>query len=379
MSICAGITPRMRVVQRADDPTFLTRAAGRVGKRRAARVDQRKHAARIRALVNAAAGPARCVVFLLVALLLTACSTSTHLSFLDPQGPIADAQRWHFYEVLGVMAILVAGPIFLLLPIFVWRYRYGNRQAKYTPNWQFTRWLEIAAWTGPVLIVAVLSYFIWRDVHRLDPYRPLVSTQPPLRIQAIGYDWKWLFIYPDQGIASIGTLAIPVGRPLSIQLTSATVMQSLFIPALGSQIYAMGGMVSQLHLQASKPGRSLGENTMYNGDGFHQQKFTAVAMPPGEFQNWVASVGGKGIALDAHTLKLIAQRGTRAQLAAALPPASAKDGTIYFSKVNPALFTAVVRATMAGEAPVIPGKLNQPTSAASAPLPAPVSVTEIQR
>ncbi len=367
------------MVQRVDDRSPLMPGARRVGKRRAARVDQRKHSPRIRALVSAAAGPTRCAVFLLVALLLAACSTSTHLSFLDPQGPIADAQRWHFYEVLGVMAILVAGPIFLLLPIFVWRYRYGNRRAKYTPKWQFARWLEIAAWTGPVLIVAVLSFFIWRDVHRLDPYRPLVSAQPPLRIQAIGYDWKWLFIYPDQGIASIGTLAIPVGRPLSIQLTSATVMQSLFIPALGSQIYAMGGMVSQLHLQASKPGRSLGENTMYNGDGFHQQKFTAVAMPPSEFQNWVASVRGKGIPLDAHTLKLIAQRGTRAELLAALPPAVAKDGNIYFSNVNPSLFTAVVKATMAGAEPVIEVRLNQPTPASPAPVAAPVSATEIQR
>ncbi|MGH8403779.1 MAG: ubiquinol oxidase subunit II, partial [Gammaproteobacteria bacterium] len=197
-------------------------------------------------------------------LTISGCSTATHLSFLDPQGPIAAAQRWHFYWVLGIMAMLVAGPIFLLLPFFAWRYRYGNKSARYTPKWKFSRLLEIMSWSGPIVIVAVLAFFVWRDSHKLDPYNPLVSNHAPLHVQVIGYDWKWLFIYPDQGIASIGMLALPVGRPVAMHLTSATVMQSFFIPALGSQIYAMGGMVTQLNLQATKPGRSLGENTMYN-------------------------------------------------------------------------------------------------------------------
>lgn len=280
---------------------------------------------------------------------IAGCTGSTHLSFLDPQGPVANAQRWHFYEVLGVMAVLVAGPIFLLLPFFVWRFRYGNTRAKYTPRWEYSRLLEIFSWGGPIIIVAILAFFVWRDTHRLDPYRPLASSQALLRVQVIGYDWKWLFIYPDQGIATVGTLAIPVGRPASLQLTSATVMQSFFVPALGSQIYAMGGMVTQLNLEAGKPGLSLGENTMYNGDGFHQQKFIAQAMSPADFKAWVQHVRANGIPLNAHALHIVAQPSTRDELLAALPQTKTMDGSVYFSEAGRALFPAVVRATMDGK------------------------------
>jgi cytochrome o ubiquinol oxidase subunit 2 len=291
----------------------------------------------------------RGALWCVVSLLLAGCDRNVHLTFLDPQGPIADAQRWHFYEVLGIMAVLVAGPIFLLLPFFAWRYRYGAKTSRYTPNWEFSQFLEITAWGGPIVIVIVLSFFVWRDTHRLDPYKALASHQAPLHVQVIGYDWKWLFIYPDQGIASIGTLAVPAGRPISIDLTSATVMQSLFIPALGSQIYAMGGMVTQLNLQASKPGRSLGENTMYNGNGFHQQQFTAQAMTPANFKAWVSKVRATGIPLDARTLQLISRRATRSDLIAALPKARSMDGNVYFTGASKALFPAVVKATMDGK------------------------------
>ncbi len=286
-------------------------------------------------------------------LMLSACAGSTHLSFLDPQGPVADTQRWHFYWVLGIMAVLVAGPIFLLLPFFAWRYRYGNKAPRYTPRWEYSRLLEIMSWGGPIVIVIVLAFFVWRDAHKLDPYKALASDQAPLQVEVIGYDWKWLFIYPDQGIASVGTLALPTGRPVSLQMTSATVMQSFFIPALGSQIYAMGGMVTQLNLQASKPGKSLGENTMYNGDGFHQQKFTALAMSPADFEAWVSRVRATGMPLDAQSLGIIAQRSTRNDLIAALPRARSMDGDVYFTGVSRSLFSAVVMATMDGK-PTLP-------------------------
>ncbi len=285
-----------------------------------------------------------------LALLLAACDGDSHLTFLNPQGPVADAQRWHFYEVLGIMTVLVAGPIFLLLPFFAWRYRDGNTASRYTPEWGFTRLFEITAWGGPIVIVAVLAFFVWRDAHRLDPYKPLPSDQAQLRVQAIGYDWKWLFIYPDQGIASIGMLAIPAGRPVSMHITSATVMQSLFIPALGSQIYAMGGMVTQLNLEAGKPGRFMGENTMYNGEGFHQEHFTTVAMTSADFEAWVSKVRADGIPLDAQTLKVISRRATRSDLIAALPKARAMDGHVYLTGVSKTLFPAVVKATMDGNA-----------------------------
>jgi cytochrome o ubiquinol oxidase subunit 2 len=297
-------------------------------------------------------------------LMLGGCVGSTHMSFLDPQGPVADAQRWHFYWVLAIMAVLVAGPIFLLLPFFAWRYRYGNKKPAYTPKWEYSRFLEIMSWSGPVVIVIVLAVFVWRDTHKLDPYRPIASAQAPLRVQVIGYDWKWLFIYPDQGIASVGLLALPTGRPVSFEITSATVMQSFFIPALGSQIYAMGGMVSQLNLEAGKSGKSLGENTMYNGDGFHEQKFTALAMSPAEFKAWADKIRATGLALDANSLKIIAQRSTRSDLIAALPGARLMDGNVYFTGAGKSLFPAVVKATMDGR-PTLPESAFDHTSIAA--------------
>jgi cytochrome o ubiquinol oxidase subunit 2 len=292
-------------------------------------------------------GLVRCTMCTLV-LLLSACTGDTHLSFLDPQGPVADAQRWHFYEVLTVMAVLVAAPIFLLLPFFAWRYRYGKTGTTYTPRWDFSWLFEITAWTGPIVIVAVLAFFVLRDTRKLDPYRSLASDQVPLLVQVIGYDWKWLFIYPEQGIASIGELDVPAGRPISLRITSATVMQSFFIPALGSQIYAMGGMVTHLNLEASNPGKFRGENTMYNGDGFHQQQFTTIAMSPANFEMWVKHVRASGIPFHGQTFQLISQRATQSDLIAALPRASTMDGHVYFTGVSQSLFAAVVKTTMDG-------------------------------
>ncbi|MEW9585152.1 cytochrome ubiquinol oxidase subunit II [Paraburkholderia sp. DGU8] len=259
-------------------------------------------------------------------------------------------QRTHFLEMLALLTIFVALPIFVLIPWFAWRYRYGARTSRYTPRWAASGFLEILAWSGPAVIVALLGVLVWRATHALDPYRPLASNSAVLRVQVIGYDWKWLFIYPDLGVASIGVLPLPAGQPVAMQLTSATVMQSLQIPALGSQIYAMGGMVTQLHLLADRPGRFMGDNTMYNGDGFHQQRFTAVAMTPAAFNDWAKQIRAQGIALDTSTLKLISTRTTRAQLRSALGQNQTGDGAIYFNHVTPDMFANVVTATMNGTA-----------------------------
>lgn len=288
------------------------------------------------------------------AFVLAGCSGSEHMTFLNPQGPVAQAQMAHFYWVLGIMAVFVAGPIFLLLPLILWRYRYGNKTAKYTPKWRDSKLLVLANWGGPVLIVCALGFFVWRDSNKLDPYASLASKQPALQVQVIGYDWKWLFIYPEQGIATIGTLALPVGRPVTFHLTSATVMQSFFIPALGSQIYAMGGMVTRLNLEASQPGCLLGENTMYNGNGFHFQKFTAIAMQPGAFAAWVRKVRENGVPLDAKLLDAIGRRSTRAQLVASLPLAVSHNGSLYFTGVSTKLFPHVVEAMMKGRSSMLP-------------------------
>lgn len=288
---------------------------------------------------------------LVSASVLSACGGPTRLSFLDPQGPIASVQRTHFFEVLAVLAAFVALPIFLQLPWLAWRYRYGAKGFAYAPKWQGSKLFVILAWTGPIVIVALLGIMVWRSAVALDPYRTLPSTQAPLRVQVIGYDWKWLFIYPEQGVASVGVLPLPTGRPIAFELTSATVMQSLLIPALGSQIYAMGGMVTRLHLQADKPGRFLGENTMYNGDGFHQQRFTALGMTPQAFDDWVERAKTGGIPLDDAALTLVAKRTTLKELQAALPPHADSEGGVVFNRVDPEVFISVVHETMSGHKP----------------------------
>lgn len=273
-----------------------------------------------------------------------------HLSFLNPQGPIAAAARDHFFLITAILLIFVALPVFVGTLWLVWRYRYGAAKGHYTPRWMFYKPIEYFTWAGPVVIVLLLSVMVWRGATALDPYAPIASSQPPLRVQVVGYDWKWLFVYPEQGIASVDWLALPAGRPVRLELTSATVMQSFFIPALASQIYAMGGMVTQLNLQADRPGRFLGENTMYNGDGFYQQKFPAVAMAPTDFDAWVRAARAHAAPLDAAALAQLARPGTPAQLRAALPQVAEAGGPVVFGAVAPTFFNDLVMGTMHGSA-----------------------------
>lgn len=318
---------------------------------------------------------ARCIGVAVIPLLLGACAGNEHMSFLDPQGPVAHAQMVHFYWVLGIMAVFVAAPIFLVLPLLLWRYRYGNTAARYTPKWRDNGVIVLMTWGGPILIVCALGFLVWRDSHRLDPYKPLPSSQPALQVQVIGYDWKWLFIYPDQGIATIGTFVMPVGRPVTLHLTSATVMQSFLIPALGGQIYAMGGMVTQLNLEARHEGQFLGENTMYNGNGFHFEKFVAVAKQPADFNAWVREVRTTGMPLDQRILAMISQSNTREQLVTQLPRAAVHGTDVYLTGVTADLFRRVVETVMAGTLPEQPAAGSKGRKG-HVPVSAPTSATD---
>ena len=284
-------------------------------------------------------GVAHHVAPLLAVAALTACSQNK-ISFLDPQGPVADAQRGHFFYVIWLVLIVVM-PVILLTPIVAWHYRHGNRKARYTPEWGFSWPLEIAIWGVPLAIFGALAWPLWTSSHALDPYKPLGGGDP-VRVQVIGYDWKWLFIYPDEGIASIGELAFPTGRPLAFQITSDTVMQSFFIPALGSQIYAMNHMVTRLNLEAKSPGRFLGENTQYNGEGFHRQKFDARAVAPEAWDHWVGHVRTDGIALDANSYAALAKPGTLQDLARDLGLDPTSTESITFRGVPPGMFGSIV-------------------------------------
>jgi cytochrome o ubiquinol oxidase subunit II len=241
------------------------------------------------------------------------------------------------------MLLIVVAPVLLVAPFFAWRYRYGG-SARYTPKWSFSWPLEIVIWGIPAAIAVVLAVWLWRNTHALDPYAPLPSKQPPLRVEVVGYDWKWLFIYPDLGIASMGELAFPAGRPLALELTSDTVVESLLIPALGSQIYAMPGRVTRLHLLASEPGRFQGENAQFNGDGYFQQHFLARALTPAGFESWVARVRSQGIPLSVPAYAAIEQRTTLADTRTALGVARGVRGAVFFSEVPPGLFGRIVRS-----------------------------------
>ena len=282
--------------------------------------------------------------------LLAGCNSSPHLTFLGPQGPIAAAERTHFI-IVGLMMLIVVVPVLVLTPFVAWRYRYGNRSAPYTPRWSFNWPLEIAIWGVPFGVVTALAVWLAQDTTGLDPYRPLPSAGPPLKIDVIGYDWKWLFIYPDYRIASMGELALPAGRPLSLKLTSYTVLQSFFVPALGSQIYAMPGMVTRLHLEAKAPGPLRGENTQYNGKAFEKQKFIAMAMAPADFDAWTRLVEAKGIPMTPETYEAVRARNTIDDLRAAKFAAAAEGaplGTLYFRDVSPRLLEDVVQSFHGG-------------------------------
>jgi len=236
-------------------------------------------------------------VALLPLFLLSGCA-ALKLGVMNHAGPIA-ASQWRLYVIVGIVLIFVAGPVLLLTPLIAWHYRLSNKHHAFRPNWRFSWTLEGFIWIPPIGIVIGLSFVLWDYTHTLDPYRPIVSDQPALEVQAVGLDWKWLFIYPDQRVAAVNHLVIPVGRPVHISLTSGTVMQSLLIPQLAGQIYAMPGMTTQLNLAASRPGTYRGENTQFNGAGFQNETFNVIALSPAEYAQWMEHVRATAHPLDA--------------------------------------------------------------------------------
>lgn len=290
---------------------------------------------------------ARLGAALAVLLLLAAC-TAEHSSFLDPQGPVATAQFWHLMKVMGLLMIVVL-PVLVLTPAIAWRYRRRNARSSYDPKWSYSRPVEFLIWGVPICVVGVMAFFLWKSTHALDPYEPVQASGPPLRVQVVGLDWKWLFLYPDQQIASVGELAFPAERPLAFELTTDTVMQSFFIPALGSQIYAMAGMVTRLHLAANGPGRFHGVNTQFNGKGFPWQRFTAVGMTTDKFEEWVARVRAQGIALNEANYDLLARRSTIEAAREDLDATAMPTGVLYFNSLTPNLFATIVNRYRFGE------------------------------
>jgi len=216
-------------------------------------------------------------------LLLTGCSK---LIVLDSKGPIGQEETILIYKSIGAMLIVIV-PVFIMTYLFVKRYRASNHDADYDPDFVHSTAVEVVIWTVPILIVCFLSYLVWIKTHELDPYKPIASDNKPLNIEVVSLDWNWLFIYPDHDIAMVNELVIPEDVPLSFKLTSATVMTSFFIPQLGSQMYAMAGMQTQLNLMADEPGIYEGRNIEFSGEGYDTMHFKVIAKTMEEFNSWV--------------------------------------------------------------------------------------------
>jgi len=216
---------------------------------------------------------------------------------LDPQGPIASAEKTILLNSLGIMLAIVVPTILATLGV-AWWFRASNLRAKYLPDWEYSGRLEMVVWAIPAMTVLLLGGIGWVGSHDLDPPKPIQSTTNPIEVQVVSLDWKWLFIYPDLGIASVNQLIVPAGTPISFALTSDGVMNSFFVPQLGSQIYTMAGMTTHLQLAADQPGSYPGLSAQFSGDGFSDMHFTVDAVPADKFAQWVNATRGKGDRLD---------------------------------------------------------------------------------
>lgn len=266
-------------------------------------------------------------------------------SLLDPAGPVALQQRAWLIEITLWMMIVIL-PVFILVPLVAWRYR-RRRRADYAPGWTFSWPLEFIVWGVPCLVVAGMAWLILAREQPLGPAHPLPGDAPPLQVEVVALDWKWLFIYPQSGLATVDRLVIPRGRQVALHLTSDATMQSFFIPALGSQIYAMAGMVTSLHLRADRPGTLSGMNTQFNGMKFQDDRFEVDVLDPDAWQAWQAAHAGAPM-LDAHAYRVLTNPGDLKQTLHDFgqPP----DARLAFTAPN-GLFASIVAhsAQMPGE------------------------------
>ena len=247
---------------------------------------------------------------------------------LDPKGSIGVAEK-NLIVTSTELMLLVVVPVIVLTLWFAWRYRASNTQATYAPDWSHSTRLEAVVWAVPCLIILVLGVLTWTTTHSLDPYKPLDSKVKPVTIEVVALDWKWLFIYPDLGIATVNQIAFPVGTPVDFRITSDSVMNSFFIPQLGSQIFAMAGMQTQLHLIADKAGTYEGMSANFSGDGFSDMNFKAIATTDDKFKAWVQAVR------DSHN-------GLAPAELTKIEAPSQKVPVTYFSSVQPGLYGDII-------------------------------------
>lgn len=246
---------------------------------------------------------------------------------LNPSGAIGLAERGLMLQATLFM-LIVAVPVFVLLFFFAWHYRAGNKKAKYTPDWAHSRLEELIWWAIPFEIILILGALTWTSTHQLDPRAPLEGGDP-LVVQVVALDWKWLFIYPEQNIATVNYVRMPVDRPVRFEITADAPMNSFWIPSLGGQIYAMTGMVNHLNLVATEEGKFAGASANYSGEGFAKMKFVAEATSQENFDAWVGRVQLLPYALTPANYALLAEPGTEV-------------APLYYGTVEEKLFDEIV-------------------------------------
>lgn len=265
---------------------------------------------------------------------------------LSPAGDIAAQQRDLLVWSVVLMLIIVI-PVMAMIVFFAWKYRESNKETRYEPDWDHSTHLELVIWTAPLLIIICLGAITWSGTHLLDPYRSLdrvnkgqavAAGVEPLQVNVVAMDWKWLFIYPEYGIATVNELAAPVDRPIRFHITSTGVMNSFYIPALAGQIYAMPGMETKLHAVINHPGEYVGFSANYSGDGFSHMRFAFHGLDEAGFDQWVAGVRADSKSLDRETYL-------------ELEKPSEKVPVIHYASVDEGLFDAVLNMC------VEPGKM----------------------
>lgn len=283
-------------------------------------------------------------------LLLTGC----HFVVLSPSGDIAQQQTDLLIQSTVLMLLIII-PVMAATAWFAWHYRSSNQKAKYEPEWDHSIHLELLIWSSPLLIIICLGALTWVGTHLLDPYRDLdrlsekqeVPTDAkPLEIEVVALDWKWLFLYPQYGIATVNELAAPVDRPIDFHITSSTVMNSFFIPALAGQIYAMPAMETRLHAVINHPGDYKGFSANYSGAGFSGMHFVFHGLSSVGFDEWIANVKKADASLT--------REGYRD-----LEKPSENVPVIYYSSVKPGLFAAILDMCVDADTPCSGMKMGQ--------------------
>ena len=277
---------------------------------------------------------------------LPACSSG----ILAPRGPIGQTEKTILLDSLAIMLVIGVPTILSTLAV-AWWYRASNQRARHSPDWAFSGRLELVVWFVPAMVVILLSGVTWIGSHELDPAKPLAQSGT-VEIQVVALDWKWLFIYPQYGIASVNELELPAGVPVHLKLTSASVMNAFFVPQLGSMIYTMNGMVTQLNLRADAPGTFRGISSNYSGEGFSDMHFETRALAGRQFSEWVSAARASGAVLDEATYVSLQRQGTSPQMT--------------FRNVDPSLFDRIVVQRI----PASPGPPAEHAGAIQAPLEA---------